>query len=79
MQREYKEKQLNEENKWSRESNVKKNEGPFQKVSVKAVVKALNPMKEEKVAAPSGIMYNLLKECKNDSVKKLVKVADELL
>ena len=35
--------------------NVEKNEGPCEKVLVKAVVEALNLMKAEKPAGPSGV------------------------
>ena len=43
--KEYEEKLLNEENKWSGDANVEKNKGPREKVPVKAVTEALNLMK----------------------------------
>ena len=63
---------LNEENNWSEELNV-------EKVSAKAVKAALNLMKTRKAPRPSGVTYALLKECKNESEKKLAEVADYLL
>ena len=59
-----KEKLLTEENEWSGEINVEKNEGPCEKVSVKAITKALNLMKTRKATGTSGVTFELLKECK---------------
>ena len=42
-------------------------------------VEALNLMKAGKVAGSCGVTSALLKVCKNNSVKKLAEVADELL
>ena len=56
-----------------------KNKGPCKKVSVKAVTKALNLMKTKKAAGQSGTTFEWQKVCKNDSVKKLAKVAKDSL
>ena len=75
--KEYEEKLLNEENEWSGQLNVEKNEGPCEKMSVKAVVEALNLIKAGKATAPSRIASELLKVGKNDTVKYLAEVADD--
>ena len=54
MRKEYEEKLLNEKNKWSGELNVEKNEGPSERGSVKAVMEAINLIKINKAAGPSG-------------------------
>ena len=72
--KEYEEKLLNKENKWRGELNVKKNEVPCEKVSVKAIVETLNLVKAGNVAGPSGVTFELLKVCKYNSVKKLAEV-----
>ena len=46
---------------------------------VEAIVEALNCMKAGKAARPSGVTSELLKVCKNNSVKKSAEVANELL
>ena len=61
------------------EGCCKKIEGPCEKMSLKAVAEALYLMKQGKAARPSGVAFHLLKVCKNDNVKKLAEVADELL
>ena len=53
--------------------------GPCEKVSVKAVTKALNLMKTGKAAGPSDVTSEVLIVCKDESVKKLAQVADDLL
>ena len=64
MWKEYKKKWLNEEYKWSGELNVKKNEEPCERVSEKAVVEALNLMKDGKEAGPTEVTSELLKSVK---------------
>ena len=59
---------------WRRKNG--KNEESCEKVSVKVVSEALNLMKIGKVARPSGVISELLKVCKNESVKTLAKVTD---
>ena len=72
--KEYEKKLLNEENEWSDELNVEKIEGHCEKVSVKAVTEGLNLMKAQKTAGTIRVIFELLKVCKNESVKKLAQV-----
>ena len=59
--------------------NVIKKMKDLVKVPVKAVTEAINIMKTRKAAESSGITSELLKVRKNDSVKKLAEVANNLL
>ena len=56
--KEYEKELLNEENEWSGELNVEKNEGTSEKASVKAVKEALNLMKAEKLLDRVGSHLN---------------------
>ena len=66
--------------KWQ-DTARKRNEGPCEKESVKAVMEALNlnPMKTRQLVDPSGIAFELLKVSKNNNVNKFAKVANNLL
>ena len=46
---------------------------------VKAVTETLNQIKFGKAAGPSDVTSELLKVCKNGSVKTVAHVADDLL
>ena len=72
MWKEYDKKLLNEENECSGKLNVEKNEGPYKKMFVKAVVKALNFTRTGKAARPSDVTFQLLKMSKNNSTHKQV-------
>ena len=76
--KEYEEKLLNDENDWNKSLEITKVEGPCE-VSTEDVMDALDLMNTGKAAGPSGVTVELLNVCKNESVRSLAKVANNML
>ena len=58
---------------------ITKVEGPCEQVSTEDVMEALVLMNTGKAAGPSGVTVELLNVCKKESVRRLAKVANNML
>ena len=77
--KEYEEKLLNEENDWNKSMEITKVEGPCEQVSTEDVMEALVRMNTGKADGPSGVTVKLLNVCKKEFVRRLAKVANNML
>jgi len=77
--KEYEEKLLNEENDWNKELKKEIVEGPSEKISSEDVLEAVKLMNSGKSPGPSGITVDLLKVCERESIKRLTKIANDML
>ena len=73
------EKLLNEENDYNKSMEITKVEGPCEQVSSEDMIEALVLMNTGKTDGPSGVTVELLNVCKKESVRKLAKVANNML
>ena len=70
---------MNEENDCNKSLEITKVEGPCEQVSTEYVMEALVLMNTGKAARPSGVSVELLNVCKKESVRRLAKVANNML
>ena len=79
VRKEYEEKLLNKENDPNKSLEVAKVEGPCEQVSAEDAMEALVLMNTGKAAGPSEVTVELLNVCKKESVRRLAKVANNML
>ena len=68
-----------EENGWNKILEITKVEGPFGQVSIEDVMEAFALLNKGKAAWPSAVTVELLNVCKKESVRRLAKVANNVL
>ena len=77
--KEYEAKLLNEENDWNKSLEITTVEGPCEQVSTEDVMEDFVLMNTGKAAGPSGVTVELLNVYKKESVRRLAKVANNML
>ena len=70
---------MNKENDRNKSLEIAKVEGPCEQVSTEDAIEALVLMNTGKAAEPSEVTVELLNVCKKESVRRLAKVANNML